>query len=90
MYGPLNVKKALICISMLQYVTFNYTHTCPNKHHCKQISDAQICAGMLQRWRLGSKHPLITLRYLFLLEEATRSIHPIRHGTVPFSKLSRV
>ena len=31
-------KKAQICISMLQYVTFKYTHTCPNKHHCTQIS----------------------------------------------------
>jgi hypothetical protein len=29
---------ALICVSMLQYITFKYTHTCSDKHHCTQIS----------------------------------------------------
>lgn len=69
-----------ICFSMLHLSIL--THAIISTTARKYLSDAQICTSMPHCWRLGSEHPLITLRYLFLLEEATRSSHTIRHGTV--------
>jgi hypothetical protein len=68
-----------ICFSMLPLSIFTHALISTTAH--KYLSDAHICTSMLQWWRLGSKHPLITFRYLFPLEESTRSSHIIRHGT---------
>jgi len=52
---------ASVCLLPLSILTHPLISTTAHKY----LSDAQICTSMLQSWKLGSKHPLITLRYLF-------------------------